>query len=381
MISLRLCLTSLAIAGVCLTVVPTAYSLGKIGRGTINVSATLNVEYDSNIFANAGKVDDMAAIFTPGISYSRSVGTISTSAKLGVRSISFTDTSGQDSFDPFVSLTLNVDRAQKGKVNASFSYARTTQANEQLLTRTESDEFRGSAGIDYYYSDKTGVRLNTQFRVSDFASAGFGDVESQGVGGGLLYRYSPKLTANLSYAYSPEKSVNSPNLLSNPNSKNHRISLGLEGELRPKVNGSISLGTATRSFDIGGSDQTMLLATKLSWSASEKTSWNITASNNFDTTPGAESAEIFLATLGIQHALTAKLSYTGSIGHQESTLDQKPGPVTRSDTALLLSSALTYRLNDFYSAAFRVTHRVNTSTLALAEYERSVVSLSLTGTF
>jgi len=323
----------------------------------------------------------MAAIFTPGISYSRSVGTISTSAKLGVRSISFTDTSGQDSIDPFVNLTLNVDRAEKGRVNAAFSYARTTQANEQLLTRTESDEFRGSAGIDYYYSDKTGVRLNTQFRVSDFASAGFGDVESQGIGGGLLYKYSPKLTANLSYDYSPEKSVNSPNLLSNPNSKNHRISLGLEGDLRPKVNGSISLGTATRNFDIGGSDQTMLVATRLSWSASEKTSFNISASNNFDTTPGAESAKTFLATLGLQHALTTKLSYTGSIGHQESTLDQKPGPVTRTDTALLLNSALTYRLNDYYSAALRVTHRVNTSTLALAEYDRSVVSLSLTGTF
>lgn len=381
MISLRLRLTSIALAGVCLTAVPTAYSLGKIGRGTISVSARLDVEYDTNIFSNAVEVDDISAIFTPGISYSRSVGVISTTANVGIRSVSFTDTSGQDSIDPYLNMTFNMDRAEKGSVSAGFNYRRSTEANEVLLTRTESDEFSGNARLDYYYSDKTGVRINTNFRVSDFSSLGFGDVESQGIGGGLLYRYSPKLTADLSYDFSPEKSVNSPVAGSNPNSENHRISIGLNGELRPKVNGSLSLGLAQRDFDIGGSDDTMLLASQIAWAMSEKTSWNLSASNNFDTTPGAESAKIFLVSLGLQQSLTTKISFTGSVGHQESTLEQKPGPVSRTDEALLLSASLVYRLNDQYSASARVTYRDNTSSLALAEYQRSVVSLGVTGSF
>jgi hypothetical protein len=381
MTSSRQRFVSLALAGALITAVPTAFSLGKIGRGTLNVSASLNVEYDTNIFGNAVEVDDMSAIFTPGLSYNRAVGTISTTAQFGVRSISFTDTSGQDSIDPYLNATFNMDRDVKGKVSAAFNYARTTEANELLLTRTESDEFSGNFRVDYFYSDKTGVRMDTAFRVSDFSTAGFGDVQSTSLGGGLLYRYSQKLTADLSYSYSPEKVVRSQIATSNPNSDNHRISLGLEGELRPKVNGSISIGSVSREFDIGGSDQAMLVSSNLAWTASEKTTWNLIVSNNFDTTAGSESAEIFMATLAVRQALNQKISISGSVTHSESTLDQLPGPVTRTDEALLFNASVNYRLNDHYNASGGISHRISTSTLALAEYERTIVSLGLNATF
>ena len=381
MISSRQSFVSLLLAGSFIAAVPTAFSLGKVGRGTLNVSADLTLEYDTNIYGNSVEEDDMSAIFTPGISYNRSVGTISTTAELGVRSISFTDTSGQDSIDPYVNMTFNMDRDLKGRVSAGFNYARTTEANEVLLARTTSDEFSGNFRVDYFYSDKTGVRMDTAFRVSDFASAGFGDVQSTSIGGGLLYRFSQKLTADLSYSFSPEKVLRSPIIASNPNSDNHRISFGLDGEIRPKLNGSISVGSVSRDFNIGGSDKTMLVSSNLAWTASEKTTWNAIVSNNFDTTPGSESAKIFSATLALRQVLTQKVSITTSVSHIETELDQRPGPVTRSDEALLLNATLIYRLNDHYNASGGISHRISTSTLALAEYDRTIISLGLSATF
>lgn len=381
MITSRNQLTTLLLAGSFLVTVTSSYGFTKIGRGTLTATAQLGFEYDTNIFGNSGAVSDYSGIFTPGLNYSRTVGIISTTAELGVRSIAFTDTSGQDSLDPYLSMNFRMDRDVKGSVSAGFRYARTTQANEFLLTRTESDEFRGNARIDYYYSEKTGLRLNSLFRLSEFSTTGFNNVESYTVGTGLLYRYSAKLVANLSYDYSPEKATELATTLSDPSSDNHNVSLGLEGELRPKLNGSVSVGVAYRDFTIGGSDQTVLLASRVSWTASEKTSWTLTASNNFDTSPGAESIRSFNASFGVRHALNEKMSLTGSVGYQETKLDQKPGPVSRSDEALLLGTGVTYRINDNFNANAGVTHRINDSTLQLANYKRTVLSVGLNATF
>ncbi len=381
MIFSRRRLSLLALAGACLSVGSQGYALVKVARGTLNVTARVNAEYDTNIFANSSEVDDLSMVFTPGLSYSRSVGMISTVAELGVRSIAFVDTNGQDSLDPYLNANFTMDRAEKGSVSAGFRYARTTDANEVLLTRTESDEFRGNARVDYFYSEKTGVRVNAQFRVSDYNSAGYNSIESYGVGAGLLYRYSPKLTANLSYDFSPEKATDLSNAASDPSSDNHRISVGLEGELRPKLNGSVSAGMVYRDFELGGSDSTVLLGSSLSWAASEKTNFTLGASNNFDTTANAESIRTLVVTIGVRQALTEKISLSGNVGTTRSTLDQVPGPGTRNDRALLFGSALNYRINDHFSATSGVTHRISDSSLQLADYDRTVLSLGLNATF
>jgi hypothetical protein len=381
MIITRSRLISLALAGSTLIAVPTAYSLTKLGRGTVNVTARLNFDYDTNIFGNSSESGDSSVVFTPGLSYTRNVGVISTAVNLGVKSIAFNDTNGQDSLDPFLNANFRLDRAQKGSISSGFTYARTTEANELLLTRTQSDEFRGNGRIDYFYSDKTGVRANVQYRLSDFNTSGFGDVDSYSVGGGLLYRYSPKLTTNLTYDYSPESVKNSANTGSNPNSENHRISVGLDGQLRPKVNGNISVGKAYRNFDVGGSADTFLLASSISWTASAKTSFNLSSSKNFDTSAGAESIRLFAVTLGVKQTLTEKLSISGNVGRQETDIDQVPGPIARADKADIWGLKLDYLINEHFNASGGVTHRNNTSSLLQADYVRTVYTFALNASF
>lgn len=380
MISKSTLIAASAIVG--LAAAPAAFGFAEIARGTLTADARFSGEYDSNIFANSSEEGDYSFIFMPSLSYTRNVGQISTAIQVGVKAISFQDTSDQDSIDPSVNATFTYDRAEKGSISQTLSYLRSSDANDTLNTRTESDEWRAVTRVDYYYSEKTGVRLNAGYRLSDYRSTGYNDVTSYNVGGGLLYRYSPKLVASATYDFSPEEATNlgaAPT--SDPSSKNHRVQLGLEGELAAKLTGNVGLGVVHREFDIGGSDDAFLLSAAVSWAAAEKTNLTLAASNNFDTTPGAESAKNFNVNLALRQTMTEKLTLGATLGYLHSQLNQQPGPVERTDNAYITGVNGSYRLSDMISLSASLSYRINDSTLALAEYERFIANLSVNFSF
>jgi hypothetical protein len=356
---------------------PPAFGFAEVARGNLVATASFSAAYDTNVFANSSEVDDFVASFNPGLSYLRDVGSITTSIKAGVNAFTFADTDGQDSIDPYIKSSFNLDRAEKGSASLSLDYARSTEANNILLARVESDEYRGSGRVNYFYSEKTGVRVNANYRLSQFNSPGYNDVSSYGLGGGLIYRHSPKLTASATYDYSPEKATNRVGPLSDPTSENHRFKFGLEGELAPKLSGDASVGYGYRTFDNGGSDDTVLLGVDLAWNPIQKTTFSLAASNNFDTTAGAESARVFDLVLSVRQMLTDELSASASLGYENSQIEQQPGPFSRSDEAYKLGLSFSYGINEHWSASTGLNHRISDSNLDLADYERTVFFFSL----
>jgi hypothetical protein len=355
---------------------PEALAFAEIARGKLTATARITGAYDTNIFANDTEVDDFTATFTPGLNYTRDVGRVSTYAELGVNAITFADTSGQDSIDPFINVRFTHDRDEKGSDALSLGYTRSSEANDLLLDRVESHEYRGAARIDYFYSEKTGLRVDGGYRVSDYITAGYSDIESYSIGGGLLYRYSPKLVANASYSFNTERATNIPaSILSDPASKNHRFTVGLEGELTPKVTGTVGVGYGYRDFDRGGSTDAILFDVGLSWSAAEKTSFRLSVTQGFDTTANAESVRSLDVTLGANHSLTEKITLRGLLGYQESTFNEIGTAANREDKAYNGGVGLTYAFNDYVDAEANLVHRITESTLARAEYDRTVVSL------
>jgi len=355
---------------------PSAFGFAELARGTLTATANLSGAYDTNIYSNSTEVADYTASFNPGLSYLRKAGSIESSIKTGVKAFSFTDAKGQDSIDPYVNGTFTLDRAEKGQASVSLDYARTTGANELLLARVESDEYRGSGRVNYFYSEKTGVRLNTNYRLSQFNTPGYNDVSSYGLGGGLVHRYSPKLVASATYDFSPEKATNRA-LVSNPSSQNHRFQFGLEGELAPKLTGSTSLGYAYRAFDNGGADDTMLLGVNLDWNPIQKSTFSLSASNDFNTTAGAESVRAFDVRLSFRQGLSEALTASAFVGYENSDITQQPSTFDRADEAYNVGLSLSYGINKQWSAGTGLTHRMNQSNLGTAEYQRTILSLSL----
>jgi hypothetical protein len=373
-------LTCTTVAAVALSA-SSAFGFAEIARGKLVANAQFQAVYDTNIFANSSEEDDISGVFTPSLSYTRSVGRIASAINTGVRAISFEKTGGQDSLDPYVNGSFTYDRAEKGGDSLTVSYARSTEANDIVNDRTESDEYRGSWKTDYFYTEKTGLRVNGGYRVSHYNTAGYNNVSSYDLGGGVVYRYSPKLLASATYNFSPEKATNLGAALNDPSSQNHRFRLGLEGEIAPKVNGSVGVGYVYRDFDDGRPfDDTILADVVITWTASAKTGVTWTASNNFDTTPGAESAKNFVTSLALNQSLTEKISATANVGYQNNVFDRQIG-VRRTDDAYNAGLSLNYRINDIVSSSASVTHRISESTLAVAEYDRTVVSLSVNLTY
>lgn len=373
-------LTCSTVAAVALSA-SSAFGFAEIARGKLVANAQFEVAYDSNIFANSTEQDDVTGVFTPSLSYTRSVGRIATSIGTGVRAISFADTNGQNSLDPYINGSFSYDRAEKGSDSLSLGYTRSTEANDVVNDRTESDEYRGDWRTDYFYTEKTGLRVSGGYRVSHYRTAGYNNVSSYNLGAGVIYRYSPKLLASATYNFSPEKATNLGVALNDPSSKIHRLQLGLDGELAPKVNGSIGIGYVYRDFDDGRDfDDAILVNTVVTWSVAAKTGLSWSASNNFDTTPGAESAKNFSTNLTLRQSLTEKISASVNAGYQHNVLDRQIG-VTRTDDAYNIGASLNYRMSEIVSSSASVTHRISESSLAAAEYDRTIVSLSLNLTY
>jgi polysaccharide biosynthesis protein VpsM len=361
---------------------PQAHAFAEVARGKLVATARLAGSYDTNIFSNNTEVDDFTSSFTPGLNYTRDVGRISATAQLGVNAITFADTNGQDSLDPFINASFKHDRAEKGSDALSLGYARTTEANDLLLDRVESDIYRGNLRTDYFYSEKTGFRLDGGYRISTYDTAGYNDVESYTLGGGVLYRYSPKLVANATYSFNTELATSIPAArLSDPSSDNHRFGIGLEGELAPKLTGTVGVGYGYREFDVDGSDEALLFNAGLSWLAAEKTKVSLVAAQGFDTTANAESARTLDVTLGARQSLTEKISLNASIGYGESQLDEVGTPVSREDESYNFGLGASYSVNDHASVTTTLLHRINESTLARADYDRTVVSLGVNLTY
>ena len=375
--------TSLAVVGL----TPSAFGFAEVARGKLTATTTLAYSHDTNIFANNNETSDSSLIFTPSLNFARNVGQVSTSAQLSVSSINFQDNTAQNSIDPSFSINFNVDRAQKGSVGQSLSYVRSSNANEALNDRAESDEFRGTTKIDYYYSEKTGIRLNAAYRLSDYLSTGYNSVRSYTIGGGLLYRYSQKLTFSATYGFRPEEATNlGAGAVSDPSSNNHRFAVSAEGELAPKLSGNVSVGMVYRDFDLGGDTSTILVNTIVSWTVDEKNSVSLNAANDFDTTPGAESAENRSIGLSSRHSLSSKLSVGLSISNQNSQLQQRltPGntnPAKRTDKSNTFGVNASFRANDQLNLKASLSWRDNESDLARAVYQRNTATVSATYSF
>jgi polysaccharide biosynthesis protein VpsM len=347
------------------------HAFAEIARGTLVADIDLRFIYDTNVFGNSSEEEDVSSSLTPSLSYRRNVAKVTTSATASVSAISFNDYTEQNTIDPTAGLRFDYDAAENGNASVALDYSRSTQTNDALLTRTSSDEYRGTGSMNYFYSEKTGIRVNGGYRVSNYSTTGFNNVSSYNFGGGLVYRYSPKLTASLVYGFSPEKASNLAAGVGDPSSNNHRLSLGFEGELAPKVTGNVSGGVVYRDFDGPQDSQSTVLANVgLSWLAAQKTTATLAISNDFDTTASGQSVQNLTARIGVRQALTEKLSGGATLTYGRSEYEQSGVVPLRTDNSLTEAIDLSYSINDHFSTGTGVSFRTNDSDSAAAEYGR-----------
>ena len=148
---------------------------------------------------------------------------------------------------------FSLDKRTAGKIQFGFDtdIGQRTEANEQLQDLISYTLYSVSSNVRYNHSPKFGVGSDLTYELRNiknkFSGIAYHDMRSLSIGSSAYYIYSPKLDFFLNYQYVINESPNSNSDFINNTVQNY--TLGMEGQITPKLSGNLSLGFGVRDYE------------------------------------------------------------------------------------------------------------------------------------
>lgn len=356
---------------------------GLLAGGRIETDATAEFSHDSNIFLNSNQISDWDASLDASANYTRDIAEVSSNASLGFNSDAFARYTGQDDVDPFANGSLTYRPSDDTVTTGSFSYARNTLANQQLNTRTKSNDLNLSGSFQDLVTGKVGYRLTGSYLDSNYLTTGYADVLDYNAGLDAVYVYSPKLTLLAGYAYGQFWNRNRAAGDADAASRDSFYTVGAEGEVAPKVTGTIEAGAEYETFDRStfNNGGAFFLSTGLNWAAAEKTTVSLNAAQNFDLTAVEQSARDTSINLGATQALDAQWGIGGSVAYIRADYQGALRVGDRLDNTYQVEGKVTYAVTTNVTFQCAIGYDKVNSTIAFSAYDRLLTSVSVVARF
>jgi len=361
----------------------------EVGRGRIETTLGVRTDYDSNIYLNNTQQDDMTATANAAARYVHDVGLISAEATLNVSAVKFFDNTDEDSVDPSLTGQATYTPSDKTTLTGSAAYSRQTVANEAVNGRTKSDNLVLSGSLQNLFSEKLGYRVTGGFDGGSYLTTGYADVMSYNAGVSAVYVYSPKLTTTTGFNYRESWTDNRVAGSGDPSNKDYRYTIGFEGELAPKLSGTLDLGVVKNSFNSSQFDSSsaMFVGTGLKWVAAQKTTVSLNGSHDFGLTAANQASKVGSVSLGVTHVLNPKWTLDGGVSYAHASyqglnkdFDRKDDIVRfRGRVSYALASNVNVDLSAGYADAQASSADANVE--AYATYHRVNVGVGITATF
>lgn len=363
-------LISLVVTG--LAMVSQMSGAASVGHGRLMGSTTARIDNDSNIFASNTETSDTIGTISGTASYVRDVSLVTLELSAGFDAMMFASHDNQNSIDPRLAGKVGYNPSDKLKFQSTVDFRRITMANETVNDRTKSNDLSFDAILENLFSEKLGFRAVGGYSQFNNLTSGYSDIESYNVGLHVVHIYSPKLKLLGGIAAVESWTSNRPANRRSPSNQDWRYTVGAEGELAPKITGEIGVGVVQRSFNGPGFDSTstMFLSSRVTWEASEKTSWTLRADQNLGLSAADQSQKTSRLSLGLQQMLSAKLTLEGSVGVDHSAYIGFSGTGARTDDGTVLRGRMVYTLNNAMSVDFSLGYRHSDSTLSVSTYDR-----------
>ena len=188
----------------------------------------------------------------------------------------------------------------------------------------------------YNHSPKFGVGSDISYELRNYqklSSQGFPylDMQSLRIGSSAYYIYSPKLDFFLNYQYVINESPNSNSDFINNTVQNY--TLGMEGQITPKLSGNLSFGFGVRDYDNASvqSEDTLLFNAGLIWSWREKTKMSVNLNRGFAPSPQDQGMLTTDIVFQLNQRFTRRVAGTlgASYGIVDFTSNQKFGPFSQ----------------------------------------------------
>lgn len=421
-------LTPAALLAATLAFNPNAAAFTEIARGSLTLTTTGRVAYDSNVLGNASEQGDTVYTLAPTLNYSRTAGLGTIEGAFGVAINRYADLTAFDSEDITASLRIGLPTPEGARQQGSFQagYADISDIDETVGTRirskTWSTSFAGTyragprtdlradlaysdttrdvfadrtqwvAGVGFDYNDFLGgFGLEGDYRYTDSQSSSFTtgpstalDQTSHHVSGGLFYKFVNGLraSADVGYRWIDRGAQETP--AGNTSRNGVTFGLRLDGPFLPaarfpKLKSSFSIGLEqgqTLGLNDTGST-TMVGDLSLGWQARERTAITFSASRR----QGLSTTNLSTVDNNIRLALTQRIgeraNLSASLGQEWSSY---PG-TGRNDRRTRGAVNFGYNFNRNWQAGASYAATLSRSSSDLFDYDRHLVSGFVSCTF
>ena len=375
---------------------------GKIG--SLDFSTNLTTTYDSNLFGlsknefNKNKSknsdlksrDDVIITLHPILHYSKDISLLSLSASTGIRISEHLFNKNRSYSTPVTTFNLDFDESLKKRFStnsklrfsASFDLGQTVGTDlieGDLISYTF---FNIGLNARYNHSAKLAFGTGTSYEVREYQSGtvnnDYQDLESLPISSDVIYIYSPKLDFFLNHTY--QKTETSNSTLSLGNTISHSFSLGTNGEISPKLNGSASAGYSNLSYqnNLMNDRSSFVTSANVNLKHNSKTTSNVNLSRSFSPTASANSQLSTFLRYGINHSLSPTLSSDIGLSHSLTEVYMMSG-FSFETTQTGLDASLTKLLSKNFTSQF--IYNVNSISRNASNFNRHIISASITGRF
>lgn len=346
---------------------PAASSMKLGDNAEMFLTGSLALRFDDNIYLDSrNEQDDTILSFTPGAEVAFGQGS-ATKGKIfaQVELRKYSDNSNQD--DELFSTGFNsLYDGGKSKFDLAASFAEVAQNDNDRRASgaiVRRDVTHLHALPEFGFSEKFSLGVGARYDRTAYDTTGYVDQSVWELPIDVYYQASEKLAWSFGYRY------RSTDLGGGAvDSDDSFISVGARGEFTPKLSGQVRVGYNQRDLDNGRDSDDIGLDARVTFAASEKSSYTFTVGNDFGASGTGESTERF--TLGLlasnkldeQWALNTNLSYNAT---------DYP---TRSEDYFDGSFAVIYTYNQNVNFNASLTYRDNSSSSTGGDFTNTIWS-------
>jgi hypothetical protein len=349
------------------------------GRDHIFVDATVEMGYDSNVFANSQSGGSTVTQGTLAADFVRRAGWIGVNVTAALNFARYSTLRNQDYVDPKVTAELT---KQSGRTTGSLTLSVQKQNRTDVDVNTRDVSWNYDAGLNFQYPviQRYSISGSLGYDRTNYEDhLLFTDLTTYTGSLYLYYILNEQRDLFISYRYRLS------DLSDGERDTDNALSGGVSGKVIGPFNGSLGVGYETRSTDNvpgTGNFGSVYVNGTLTWNINRRMNLTSELSRDFSTTANAISIETTSVDLTFQDSFTAKSSATldGSVGENRFLGAEgmtAPNGAARVDQFASLSAAYFYTLNQHLKISLSYTYYRNWSTVAFAEFPRSQVNLTL----
>ncbi|WP_438481163.1 outer membrane beta-barrel protein [Oleiharenicola lentus] len=336
------------------------------------ITASGSIKFDDNIYLDpTAEQDDTIFSLTPGLDLVFGKGA-ATSGNVYYREEirRYTDADNQDTELSDIGVAVNYDNGlTKGGFNASYKQLAQNDndinpANVGTIVRRKVTDIGG--GLEFGLTQKTSLSVGATFVKTDYGPSSYVDSDVWSLPLDVYYKATPKMDWSLGYSYRTTD-------LSGAGVDNDDsfFNIGARGEFSPKLKGQVRVGYTQRSFDSGGEEDLFGLNSSLSYLYSDKSTYQLSVSNDFSNSAFGSSTKNFTIGLNSTNRFTEQWALNLGLNYRSVEYIQT---AVREDDFIEGSAGVSYIYSNLLNFSASYTYRDNDSNVGGAQFTNNVLS-------